>query len=803
MNDIRTRMFVCIDSAGWIAGVVIRLLVALVLLQGIFLTGISAASAGPPMPGDGHSETIPPPPGPERTPAEPASGKGHNKNPKLDTALAEVSAAAGESVAMALELAAERTMAIQGNKVQVHITIGPTTSTQVTGRVRRLGGEVTGRSVAGDLLQVWVPVNAIGPLAADPDILFIRQPEPPTLLENLKAGSFETEALSVINADAWHSAGYDGSGVKIGVVDAGFLGYTTLLGTELPASVTVKNFVDFEADPQVNGTTEHGTACAEIVHDIAPGAQIFLAKVGTNIDLQDAVIWLRDTQNVDVITTSLGWYNVTPGDGTGFFADLVAGARSAGIFWSTAAGNDRQAHWGGPFDEGGGGYHDFDGSGQVIDYFGPGNGDMYLIPEGTLINVYLRWDDWANVDQDYDLYLYQWDDPSGDWWEVAYSENYQDGTPGQTPLEQISYVAEDEYGVNNGVGVYGVLVKQYYGDRSVNLELFAPKVNRLDEIVTARSLANLADAPDAITVAALDVSSPYSQEPYSSEGPTNGPGGTESGGANKPDISGYANVSTDSYFPGLFNGTSAATPHVAGAAALVWDACPTCTVDQVEALLTDRAVDMGPAGLDTIFGYGRLHLDDAPVFSDVALNHWAFDWIDALYDSGITSGCSSEPMMYCPEDTVTRAQMAIFLERGMRGAAYTPPVATGAVFNDVASDHWAAAWVEQLYADGITSGCSSDPLMYCPEDPVSRAQMAVFLERAMHWPDAFSPPSGSGTIFDDVAGGYWAVDWIEKLYSDGITSGCASDPLMYCPEDLVTRAQMAVFLVRTFGLPIP
>jgi hypothetical protein len=81
--------------------------------------------------------------------------------------------------------------------------------------------------------------------------------------------------------------------------------------------------------------------------------------------------------------------------------------------------------------------------------------------------------------------------------------------------------------------------------------------------------------------------------------------------------------------------------------------------------------------------------------------------------------------------------------------------------------------------------------------------MAVFLERAMHWPDAFSPPSGSGTIFDDVAGGYWAVDWIEKLYSDGITSGCASDPLMYCPEDLVTRAQMAVFLVRTFGLPIP
>jgi hypothetical protein len=185
-------------------------------------------------------------------------------------------------------------------------------------------------------------------------------------------------------------------------------------------------------------------------------------------------------------------------------------------------------------------------------------------------------------------------------------------------------------------------------------------------------------------------------------------------------------------------------------------------------------------------------------FVDVLPDYWSWRYIEALADSDITSGCETDK--YCPGSTVTRAQMAVFLERAMRGSAYTPPPAAGTAFEDVPSDHWAAAWIEQLYADGITSGCSTDPPMYCPEDPVNRAQMAVFLERAMHWPDAYSPPSGSGTLFDDVSGGYWAVDWIEQLHADGITSGCSSDPLMYCSEDPVTRAQMAVFLVRSFNI---
>ena len=117
-----------------------------------------------------------------------------------------------------------------------------------------------------------------------------------------------------------------------------------------------------------------------------------------------------------------------------------------------------------------------------------------------------------------------------------------------------------------------------------------------------------------MTVAALDVNAPYPQEWYSSEGPTNGPGGTAAGGAIKPDIAGFANVSTVSYpDPNVkFSGTSSSTPHVAGAAALVKGAFPAYTPAQIQDFLQGRAVDMGSPGKDTIYGYGRLNLGSAP-----------------------------------------------------------------------------------------------------------------------------------------------------------------------------------------------
>ena len=190
----------------------------------------------------------------------------------------------------------------------------------------------------------------------------------------------------------------------------------------------------------------------------------------------------------------------------------------------------------------------------------------------------------------------------------------------------------------------------------------------------------------------------------------------------------------------------------------------------------------------------------ATTFEDVSLDYWAYSYIERLYNSGITKGCSESPPLYCPEDSVTRAQMAVFLERGIHGRDYQPPAVEGSTgFNDVPADHWAAAWIKQLALDGITTGCGNGN--YCPEQAVTRAQMAVFLLRAAYGSEYEPPEIDDSTGFNDVSADHWAAAWIKQLAVQEITSGCGNGN--YCPENPVTRAQMAVFLVRTFNLGTP
>lgn len=188
-----------------------------------------------------------------------------------------------------------------------------------------------------------------------------------------------------------------------------------------------------------------------------------------------------------------------------------------------------------------------------------------------------------------------------------------------------------------------------------------------------------------------------------------------------------------------------------------------------------------------------------PFFNDTT-GHFAFEFIDALFAAAVTTGCGGGS--YCPNDPVTRAQMAIFLLRGAEGGDFNPPaVGASTGFDDVPTNHFAAAWIKELAERGITSGCSVSPRLYCPDNPVTRAQMAIFLLRARIPP--IVPPTGSGTEFDDVGSGHFAVDFIEELAERGVTSGCSASPPLYCPSDSVTRGQMAIFLVRNFGLPLP
>jgi hypothetical protein len=207
----------------------------------------------------------------------------------------------------------------------------------------------------------------------------------------------------------------------------------------------------------------------------------------------------------------------------------------------------------------------------------------------------------------------------------------------------------------------------------------------------------------------------------------------------------------------------------------------------------------------TSSGYGAymdaLHLNGIPgqlsTFTDVPSGFWAYDYIQAMYDSGISSGCKTYPPKYCPGTAVTRAQMAIFLLRAEHGSSYSPPGVGGETgFSDVPAGYWAAAWIKALAAEGITGGCGGDS--YCPDQSVTRDQMAVFLLLAKHG-SGYVPPIATGSLFNDVDKSHWAADWIEQLAIEGITGGCRSGD--YCPGDPVTRSSMAVFLVKAFNLP--
>ena len=156
-------------------------------------------------------------------------------------------------------------------------------------------------------------------------------------------------------------------------------------------------------------------------------------------------------------------------------------------------------------------------------------------------------------------------------------------------------------------------------------------------------------------------------------------------------------------------------------------------------------------------------------------------------------GCGAPT--YFPEQTLTRAQMAVLLLMAEHGPGWAPPAATGTVFTDVPLGYWSGAFIEQLAAEGITGGCGGG--RYCPDSPITRAEMAVFLLVAEHG-SGWKPPASTGTLFGDVPIDFWAGDWIEALAAEGITGGCGGGN--YCPSGAVTRAEMGVFLTVTFKL---
>jgi hypothetical protein len=180
-------------------------------------------------------------------------------------------------------------------------------------------------------------------------------------------------------------------------------------------------------------------------------------------------------------------------------------------------------------------------------------------------------------------------------------------------------------------------------------------------------------------------------------------------------------------------------------------------------------------------------------FLDVPRGHPFHAFVETIVREKVTVGCGSG--YYCVEAPVRRDELAVFLLIANNGSNYAPPPPTGTVFLDVPATAFAAAFIEALAGAGVTAGCGGGN--YCPADPVTREQVAVFLLRTLEGPTYVPPPCTSPT-FSDVPCSSGFAPWIEELVTRGITAGCGGG--LYCPLLEVTRGQMAVFLTVTFGL---
>ncbi len=451
---------------------------------------------------------------------------------------------------------------------------------RVRGDIQRWGGTVEAHYQA--LVQALVPVPALAPLSRPAYVRLVRAPWPKIPAQ----GSIVSEGVEEIGAHAWQQAGFSGQGIKIGIEDRGFKGYRDLTGSELPPSsrITTRSFQgdgDLEAD-------KHGTAVAEIIHDIAPEARFYLSTSDTMTGVLESIEWQIE-QDVDVLNTSWGAPTGCRDPEDGHFGDLIRQARKAGVLWVTAAGNEAQRHWSGE-------WHDAEGD-ERLNFTDEDNGNDLRLDEGDDISVILQWGDGCTpTANDYDLYLI--DDEGG---EVVSSKNVNESIG---PFEAFSWKAPE-------AGVYGVQVRRRSDAEPVRFHLTVLGA-ALEHRVPQGSIGFFepANSPHALTVGAV-ISGNLRLARYSSRGPT-------PDGRIKPDVCAPTHVATDTYgaLPSLrnpgFTGTSAAAPHTAGAAALVAQAFPDDGPDEIQGFLERRAEDKGPAGEDNECGAGLLAMGPPP-----------------------------------------------------------------------------------------------------------------------------------------------------------------------------------------------
>ena len=484
----------------------------------------------------------------------------------------------------------------RGESVAVTIYL----SGNVDGVVRFLQDNgVSPRNVGEDYIEAFIPILLLPQTSEQPGVLRVEVVIPAKSFQG--ATRIAGNGPTAHGSPAWNQAEYRGQGIKVGIIDSGFEGFSGLMGTELPQSVRARCYPE-DNDTPTDEITDcawdgaHGTVVAESVMDISPEVALYIANSQSKGDLQAAVQWMIG-QGVDVINHSVGWPFDGPGDGTSPISwsplSTVDGAVDEEIVWVNAAGNDARTTWfGSPSDADGDGAIEFAMDDEKYDF------DLFCDRPPCALTVQLRWDDsWSGAVRDLDFYFYDRDDSR----QLGGSDREQSGSSGETPFESIS-------GDGSGRFYIGVVNRSSSMPSWIQLTLWGDIV--VEHYTDNGSITNPAESKNSgmLTVGAAHWEDADTIRFYSSRGPT-------PDGRIKPDLVGAdcGQTATSS----RFCGTSQAAPHVAGLAALVRQRFPGYSPAQVVSYLKENAEQrIGSPDPNNTWGHGFIVLP--PITTGVA-----------------------------------------------------------------------------------------------------------------------------------------------------------------------------------------
>jgi subtilisin family serine protease len=441
------------------------------------------------------------------------------------------------------------------------------------------------------IIQGWIPVDRVEAVS---ELSFVSKIELPGYGQT-HAGSVLTEGDGILLANLARQLSVDGTGVKVGVISDGVNDAAVAAATgDLPPSATVYG----SCTRQPNITCNEGTAMLEIIHDLAPGAQLAFASGLTTLEFGLSVLDLVFDFGADIVVDDIGFFT-EPYFEDGPVAQLVRDVVED-VVYVTAAGNYAQDHYEADYELMeylGGNVHDFgSAAGQISDP----TLNLSISPGQTVCPI-LQWNDpFSGSENDYDMFLLNEAETDLICPDCS-SEDPQTGT--ENPSESFCYT-------NSGFTVVTakLVVEKFSGaDRRIEM-IIRDRV--MDQYVTAEgSIFGHQAAPGVVSVAAIDANDPGNDdiESFSSRGPSR----IEYPSLEireTPSLTGIDGISITGAggFTSPFFGTSAAAPHIAGVAALLKQAAPNADPQTIIAALKSSAVDLGEVGEDRTFGAGRV-----------------------------------------------------------------------------------------------------------------------------------------------------------------------------------------------------